>query len=534
MATVTGTKRLLDITGDNITTAVSLEAEGTLLDSNGTSGTSGQLLSSTGTGVDWVSNNSGSWDGIYSGSAQITGSLGVTGSIESLTNEGFNIWQIGVPEIKNFDTDENWGLTLGPEEGLVFTNGTGDNTGKSIYGPNSIGLIGTYFQTDGSGGDLWEVHDTDVGIRTKIVSDGLGDDNSFWQKGGSNTSYSHMIGYEFGDTNRLLIGVDNCDGIQIGSGGSGSAVLSNGGLAVIASPATSPPNTSKISLGGNSIDNATTTGVTFQYSGSKFNIVENSSTEPIFEFDNAGNEIVIKIGDFPGLINETYIEINDTDSKVVIPNGLVGIGTTTPDAKLHVQGTTLPQAKIGYDANNYVQVSVNGSGDTTIAPTGGGVVAPDLTLSAGSAYVKLDAQTNNVGIGTTSPATTLDLLGDYRQTYSPVPAAGGTAIARTLSYSVSPYGLVTRAYSNGLYSIQNEREANAGETFDLSLQPTGGDVGIGTLAPGTKLDINSGTANSALRVLSTDRYTGIKFEDSINSDTLFYDGQDGLMYLGST
>ena len=126
MATVTGTKRLLDITGDNITTAVSLEAEGTLLDSNGTSGTSGQLLSSTGTGVDWVSNNSGSWDGIYSGSAQITGSLGVTGSIESLTNEGFNIWQIGVPGIKNFDTDENWGLTLDPEEGLVFTDGTGE------------------------------------------------------------------------------------------------------------------------------------------------------------------------------------------------------------------------------------------------------------------------------------------------------------------------------------------------------------------------------------------------------------------------
>ena len=67
MVTVTGTKRLLDISGNNITTAVSLEAEGTLLDVNGASGTSGQLLSSTGTGVDWVSNNSGSWDGIFIG-----------------------------------------------------------------------------------------------------------------------------------------------------------------------------------------------------------------------------------------------------------------------------------------------------------------------------------------------------------------------------------------------------------------------------------------------------------------------------------
>ena len=54
MATVTGTRRLLDISGNNISTAVSLEAEGTLLDSNGQSGTSNQVLISTATGVDWV------------------------------------------------------------------------------------------------------------------------------------------------------------------------------------------------------------------------------------------------------------------------------------------------------------------------------------------------------------------------------------------------------------------------------------------------------------------------------------------------
>ena len=54
MATVTGTKRLLDISGNNISTAVSLEASGTLLDVNGAAGTSGQVLSSTGTTVDWV------------------------------------------------------------------------------------------------------------------------------------------------------------------------------------------------------------------------------------------------------------------------------------------------------------------------------------------------------------------------------------------------------------------------------------------------------------------------------------------------
>ena len=64
MATVTGTRRLLDISGNNISTAVSLEAEGTLLDSNGQSGTSNQVLISTATGVDWVD---GSGSGIIGG-----------------------------------------------------------------------------------------------------------------------------------------------------------------------------------------------------------------------------------------------------------------------------------------------------------------------------------------------------------------------------------------------------------------------------------------------------------------------------------
>ena len=57
MATVAGTRRLLDISGNNISTEVSLQALGTLLDNNGQSGTAGQILSSTGSGIDWVANS---------------------------------------------------------------------------------------------------------------------------------------------------------------------------------------------------------------------------------------------------------------------------------------------------------------------------------------------------------------------------------------------------------------------------------------------------------------------------------------------
>jgi hypothetical protein len=44
MATVAGSKRLLDISGNNISTAVSLTASGTLLDTNGAAGASNQIL----------------------------------------------------------------------------------------------------------------------------------------------------------------------------------------------------------------------------------------------------------------------------------------------------------------------------------------------------------------------------------------------------------------------------------------------------------------------------------------------------------
>ena len=93
MATVTGTRRLLDISGNNISTAVSLEAEGTLLDSNGQSGTSNQVLISTATGVDWVDGSGSSIIGgpylpLSAGSGEIlTGDLAMNNNIGIITKD---------------------------------------------------------------------------------------------------------------------------------------------------------------------------------------------------------------------------------------------------------------------------------------------------------------------------------------------------------------------------------------------------------------------------------------------------------------
>jgi hypothetical protein len=129
---------------------------------------------------------------------------------------------------------------------------------------------------------------------------------------------------------------------------------------------------------------------------------------------------------------------------------------------------------------------------------------------------------DNLGIGTTSPNASLHILSTGNGEVE-VERASGALINMQAQ---SAKGLIGTD-SNHTFSLKT----NSSERLTIL---NSGLVGIGTTSPGLKLDINSGTANSALRVLSTDRYTGIKFEDATNSDTLFYDGQSDLMYLSST
>ena len=182
---------------------------------------------------------------------------------------------------------------------------------------------------------------------------------------------------------------------------------------------------------------------------------------------------------------------------LTVTNSNVGIGTTSPSTKLEIISAANEEGIAIKDSSGNLKYKVRQFGGNSYSTFWDSTNTEKVRItSGGSSFFN----GGNVGIGTTSPSTTLDILGDYRQIYSPVPAAGGTPIARTLSYSVSPYGLVTRAYNNGLYSIQNEREANAGETFDLSLQPTGGNVGIGTTSPGQKLEVDGQVLSDGYRL----------------------------------
>ena len=160
-------------------------------------------------------------------------------------------------------------------------------------------------------------------------------------------------------------------------------------------------------------------------------------------------------------------------------NSRLGLGTITPSAKLHVDGSMfLLDSTTGVSTitfPNGPQIEANGPGGY---------------FKSGLVHSSLSGPTaGNVGIGTTSPSAKLDVSGVIRGVLPDLAGVGGIT-TKLLSYSPSPYGMVFRSYSTGVHSIQVQREAVDAEVYPLVLQPTGSNVGIRTLTPATELDVN--------------------------------------------
>jgi hypothetical protein len=242
----------------------------------------------------------------------------------------------------------------------------------------------------------------------------------------------------------------------------------------------------------------------------------------------------------------------------VLNNGNVGIGTTTPGYKLDVAGALRLQPSgaptgangvIYYDSTadkfkcyeggawkdcisagaiggsgttNYL---AKWTGSTTLGNSiiydngtnvGIGTTAPDSRLSVrgaatapiqtwqksdGTTVAIIDA-TGNVGIGTTAPRAKLSVHGTRSSTISTTTAAaniGGDDVFLYINaMNSSPWGVWMQVLND------------AGTAFPLVLNPSGGNVGIGTTAPGAKLHVASGLIETGTRGVKQ----GLSFVDS--------------------
>jgi hypothetical protein len=182
--------------------------------------------------------------------------------------------------------------------------------------------------------------------------------------------------------------------------------------------------------------------------------------------------------------------------------GNVGIGTTTPTAKLDVRGGMLVDSSSGS-----LRIGYPSSANQWLFNTIGGGANLQLWENAAGAIRMYFAAGGNIGIGTTAPAARLDIFGGNWDTAS---TEGDLRIGNA-TYRLK-IGVATGGAGAGHTTIAAQGGVNAlslgaGTTLDtqrtLTILGTG-NVGIGTTAPAAKLDVNGTARVKVLEITGAD------------------------------
>ena len=238
---------------------------------------------------------------------------------------------------------------------------------------------------------------------------------------------------------------------------------------------------------------------------------------------------------------------NTSERMRIDSSGNVGIGTSSPTALLHVNGTaratsmSLNGVTIG-DYNLYsgmvTRVSNGGGiginsanstdnayiyfgyGTTSLQQQGAAIgrIGGDVLgmFTSASERMRIDAS-GNVGIGTSSPNNKLEALVNGGATVGIATniSAVGTLFGKLAFYSTAAsnayieYGGQIRSYSGGGIDQSDLRfyTANGSVSTERMRIDSSGNVGIGTSSPAARLDINTGgSSNTMARFTSNGSY----------------------------
>ncbi|MBI1287157.1 MAG: hypothetical protein GC178_06210 [Flavobacteriales bacterium] len=291
--------------------------------------------------------------------------------------------------------------------------------------------------------------------------------------------YSVALGYNTKATNDKSIAI-------------GSGAISTGVNGVALGNSTNADGLSSVAMGSSSTANGNTSiaiGTLSIASGDRAIALGTYITAKSF------NEIAI------GRNNTDYVPANTTgwnpgdrlfvvgngqstgttsDAMVILKNGKVGIGSSSPEEKLHVVGSI--RMVDGHQQAGYVPVSdANGKMTWTDPATLSSGDDGDWTVNGNDIY---SAVSGNVGIGTNTPGALLHVAGSGTNENSGIRVSGATGIS--VIYMNAAGDLVLR---------------KLGVTDQLVLDESG-NVGVGTSAPSSKFHVTDDFANTGQYVAS--------------------------------
>jgi len=132
-------------------------------------------------------------------------------------------------------------------------------------------------------------------------------------------------------------------------------------------------------------------------------------------------------------------------------------------------------------------VAFEGDSNTGIYSSG----ADQLAIATnGTERMRLDSS-GFLGLGTSSPGARFHV--NNSAALSSVPAIGSLGGLLNATVGTNDYGLISGALNTGAYFFQAQTTNGTSATYPISLNPNGGNVGIGTTSPTTLLDVSADT-----------------------------------------